>query len=391
MVMHDDGLPNSYYEAPNSLLSMDSSTYSGLLAIGALASISIAFTSALLGFITWRMINWKSHYTANISRNQSVLLIYQLLLADLLQSVGFLISFHWAAERDIIGPKDICFTQAWFIQLGDIASALFVLAIAFHTTYQVVRSKVFSHKHFVCSVIGVWGFALFLTSLVPIIGGRYVFLRAGVWCWISTEHEGMRLSLHYIWIFIVEFSAFIIYAAGFYYLFRAKRSNAFITTGRSVTGLRKARLAMLAYALAYTFLSLPIAAGRMASMSHHQPSPQYYLFVGALFTSSGWIDTILYALTRRSLLFDELNVYGRHAKPATTNAASGKDSSSQRQNSTDTILAKNGSEGNGSDGIGGIKMERTVKIELGDMESTKVSPNGVNNYFATAEALSNNV
>lgn len=118
-------------------------------------------------------------------------------------------------------------------------------------------------------------------------------------------------------------------------------------------------------------------------MSNNELSDEYYLFAGALFTSSGWVDTILYTLTRRALLSNELDVYGRQPRPNTTNANTyGKDAGFQRQSSTDSILASNGF---GS--IGGIKMERTVRVELDDLESSGNSQRGVQQYYATAEAF----
>ncbi|XDG09698.1 hypothetical protein ABKA04_009313 [Annulohypoxylon sp. FPYF3050] len=382
MATDSNGIPLVYYEEPYSLLSMDTHTYNGLLVIGTLAAISLLFTSALLSFITWRMVTWKSHYSAPVSRNQSIVLIYQLILADLIQALGFLISFHWVAERRITGPNSSCFAQGWLIQLGDVGSSFFVLAIAIHTTYQVILSKSLSHRAFVACVLGVWGLSVGLTSLAPIIGGRYVFMRAGVWCWIQSDREGLRLSLHYIWIFIVEFGSILIYAVCFFYLYRLRRREAMMS-GRNVESLRRARAAMLAYAIIYTLLSLPLAAGRMASMSNNTPSDGYYLFAGGLFTCSGWVDAVLYTITRRALLFDELNVYGRRTGTNTGNTSRhAKDSGFQRQSSTESILASNGF---GS--IGGIKLERTVKVELADVESGDGSSdkNG-QKYYATATA-----
>jgi hypothetical protein len=181
MATNSDGIPLSYYEAPNSLVDMDNSTYGGLIALGCLATVSVLFTSGLLSFITWRMIAWKSHYTSFIGRNQSILLIYQLILADFLQSLGFLISFHWASWHEIVGPDGACFAQGWLIQFGDVASAFFVLSIAVHTTYQVIYSRSLSYNAFVGAILGVWAVAVILASLAPMIGGRYVFLRAGMW------------------------------------------------------------------------------------------------------------------------------------------------------------------------------------------------------------------
>lgn len=255
----DNGVPSFYYEAPNSLLDMSEETHNGLVAIGILATVSLIFTMTLLTFISWRMIAWRSHYSSFIGRNQSIVLIYQLILADFLQSLGFIISFHWAAQRSITGPDGACFTQGLLIQVGDVSSAFFVLAIALHTTYQVIFSRSLSHRAFLASVIGVWVFSLLLTSLAPIIGGRFIFQRAGVWCWIRSNEEGLRLFLHYLWIFIVQFGSILIYCGGFYYLFKAKSPDSKIRLGASADAINRASMAMLAYALVYTVLTLPLA------------------------------------------------------------------------------------------------------------------------------------
>ncbi|KAK9768973.1 putative G protein-coupled glucose receptor regulating Gpa2-domain-containing protein [Seiridium cardinale] len=377
MATNSNGVPLAYYESPNSLLNMDSATYGGLLAIGCLATLSVLFTSVLLSFISWRMIAWKSHYTSFIGRNQPIVLIYQLILADFLQSLGFLLSFHWASNREIIGPNGECFAQGWLIQLGDVASAFFVLAIAVHTTYQVMFSRSVSYRLFVYAILGVWTFAVLLTSLAPIIGGRYIFLRAGMWCWISGEHESLRLLLHYLWIFIVQFSSIIVYMTGFYHLYRTKGSGVIRINGASDKAVRRASTAMLAYALIYTLLTLPLAAGRMAAMSADNLPEEYYLFAGALFTSSGWVDTALYAITRRTLLFKELDP---HSHPSM--APTGRSTNLPRQSSTDSILAQTG-----FGGANGIVMDRTVKIELDDMESQGDSEHEGKSYFVSAKAL----
>ncbi|KAI2621145.1 G protein-coupled glucose receptor regulating Gpa2-domain-containing protein [Hypoxylon sp. NC1633] len=383
MSMESDGLPTGYYEEPDSLISMGPNAHRGVLALGGLASVSLLFTSTLLSFITWRMITLKSHTASTISRNQSVILIYQLILADFIQSIGFLISLYWAAQRQIIGPSRTCFAQGWLIQLGDVASALFVLAMAVHTTHQVIFFKRPSYRVAIFCILGIWGLAILLTALAPITGGRYVFMRAGLWCWISSDHGTLRLSLHYVWIFIVEFGSMLVYATCFYYLFRVKRTIIEMTPGRSVRGMRKARTVMLAYAIIYTILSLPMAVGRMASMSNNQLSDEYYLCAGALFTCTGWVDTILYAFTRRALLFDEpILCESRPEADAGNDDPPGKDAGLRGQNSTDSIFAIHGFAS-----MGGITRETSVKVEHSDVESSAGTPEGgAREYYATAEA-----
>lgn len=57
---NSDGVPPMYFEEPFSLHDMDDRVHKGLLAIGILATMSVVFTSALLSFITWRMISVSS-------------------------------------------------------------------------------------------------------------------------------------------------------------------------------------------------------------------------------------------------------------------------------------------------------------------------------------------
>ena len=59
---------------------------------------------------------------------------------------------------------------------------------------------------------------------------------------------------------------------------------------------------MLLYPFAYIILSLPIAAGRMSLMNGHNPGSTYFYATGALIMCSGWVDSILYFVTRRRLL-----------------------------------------------------------------------------------------
>ena len=66
---------------------------------------------------------------------------------------------------------------------------------------------------------------------------------------------------------------------------------------------------MVLYPITYVILSLPLAAGRMASMTGKNLPIPYYCVAGALMTSSGFVDAILYAFTRRVIaLSDEPKV-----------------------------------------------------------------------------------
>lgn len=107
---------------------------------------------------------------------------------------------------------------------------------------------------------------------------------------------------------------------------------------------------MTLYPCVYVLLTLPLSAGRMWSMAHNsQPySDEYALVAGAMITSCGWVDTLLYTLTRRRLLKDTMP------------------QSSRREGSS------NWDKGLGSQGI---THTRTVTVEGGQVMDT-LDPRG---------------
>lgn len=59
---------------------------------------------------------------------------------------------------------------------------------------------------------------------------------------------------------------------------------------------------MILYPVFYVIVTLPLAAGRIASLAGNPPSLKYLLVGGCFMTSAGWIDCLLYTLTRRAFL-----------------------------------------------------------------------------------------
>jgi hypothetical protein len=59
---------------------------------------------------------------------------------------------------------------------------------------------------------------------------------------------------------------------------------------------------MILYPVVYVIVTLPLAAGRIASLAGKPPSLTYLLVGGCFMTSAGWIDCLLYTLTRRTFL-----------------------------------------------------------------------------------------
>ncbi|EMD65678.1 hypothetical protein GGP41_010544 [Bipolaris sorokiniana] len=302
---------------PNNMDPLTPIYKAGLIPIAVFAMMSLVSVTALLAFITQRMVSWRKHYRQYVGYNQYVILIYNLLLADLQQSAAFAISFHWLRLNKIVAPTRACFVQAWFLHIGDVSSGFFVLAIAIHTWLGVVKGYKMPFKWFVISILLIWSFALFLTMLGPAMHQDRYFARAAGWCWVSHEFQDERLWLHYLWIFIVEFGTIIIYAHLFFHL----RGRIQSIMANDTSKLSRATKFMVMYPAVYVILTLPIAVGRMVAMTG-QPMPDLFFVVsGCLLTSCGWIDALLYALTRRVLVSGDLSTgqYNRTATITLTN------------------------------------------------------------------------
>lgn len=305
----------TYFPPPYSINGLPPTLRHGLIPVAILALMSVGSTLCLISFIGWRLFRWKVHYRTFLGHNQYVVLVLNLLLADMQQSAAFLISFHWLHENQILAPSSACFAQGWLLHSGDVSSGFFVLAIALHTFYTAVHGGRLGNRTFALIVVGIWVFAYFLTGIGVGVHGDHYFTRAGAWCWVSPAYERDRLALHYIWVFLIQFGTILIYLMTFYQL-RKKTSQLFqghqvghnapnMATVQAVNRITKL---MTLYPCVYVILTLPLSAGRMWSMAHHgeSTSSAFACTAGALITSCGWVDSLLYTLTRRRLLRDTM-------------------------------------------------------------------------------------
>jgi hypothetical protein len=157
----------------------------GLVFIGVLALASAISTVALTCFIAYRASQWHRFYTKDIKRNVFVVLLCNLFIADLFQAFGFLFSWHWLGLHDIVGGTGSCWAQGFLINLGDVASAFFVLVIALQTWAHLRFQRQLRFDAFLAIVICMWIFALVLTVLGPVTSSNY-FVDTGAW--VSPTH-----------------------------------------------------------------------------------------------------------------------------------------------------------------------------------------------------------
>ncbi|EFQ99596.1 integral membrane protein [Nannizzia gypsea CBS 118893] len=278
----------------------------GTIMVVTASLVSAVAVLGLLGFLTYRLMFSHKRDGTYLGHNQFVVLIYNLLLADLHVALGFIMSAHWIQNDGIFASSPICFAQGWLLQLGDPSSGLFVVAIAVHTFATVFAGRKLSYRLTVSCIIGLWCFCLLLVIVPTARHGRHTYVPSGAWCWINQEFEAERFWLHYLWIFFSEFGSLLLYTILFFYLRRKMKASADLARGQKEKFGRLSRVTsyMVLYPLAYLVLSLPIAAARMASVQGNPPSLTYLCVAAAIIASSGTVDVIVYALTRKALLLD---------------------------------------------------------------------------------------
>jgi hypothetical protein len=159
---------------------------------------------------------------------------------------------------------------------------------------------------------------------------------------------------------------------------------------------------MLLYPAIYTVCTIPLAAGRIASMAGRKVPLEYFCIAGAMIACNGWLDVLLYSITRRSIVFSDSppsddagleTFYGlglksgqRRLGNVTTIEAGGNFSDlngaqkathlrrgskgrTSSSASTENLygMAKTQSLGHGQGGFSGIKTETTVKVQREDV------------------------
>jgi hypothetical protein len=105
----------------------------------------------------------------------------------------------------------------------------------------------------------------------------------------------------------------------------------------------------------------------MAAMGGHTFPNPYYLAAGSLITSCGWVDCLLYTLTRRVLVSSELNNTTDPQTRSTSYPAKRHklefEQMSDGKGSTDSII-------NNSMRLGDIKAETKVEVTISDVNAS---------------------
>ena len=264
----------------------------------------LSFTTSLALFLHLgrRLLTWTRKSSASSRINQFIILLFNLVLADIQQSIAFLLNVRWVSQNAIIVETSTCWAQGWFVSTGDLGSGIFTLAIAVHAFMDIIFDYRLGKRMFAIAIVALWTF----NYVCAIIGlGMHptdFYARAGAWCWINTEYTNERLWLHYFWVIIAEFGTVIIYALVFL-IIRRRVKESFYTDSKTAIRARSAAKMIVVYPIVYVVCTLPLVKARLTSMAYQPVSFTELTIAGSMITSNGWLDVLLYTLTRRGALF----------------------------------------------------------------------------------------
>jgi hypothetical protein len=170
---------------PGTLDPLPSEVHRGLTAVTVLAALSLVTSSVLFFNLSHKIFR---HYLRSrrstkeaTHPNQFVLLIWNLLLADIQQSCAFIINGHWLSQNAIHVGSTACWAQGWFVSTGDLASGVWALAIGLHTFLAVVFNYQLPMRGFYAISITLWVFVYVMAVIGIGIYGDSLYVRAGAW------------------------------------------------------------------------------------------------------------------------------------------------------------------------------------------------------------------
>ncbi len=152
----------------------------GLIAVATLGLLSLISSIGLFTFLTYRLCVWYHRGQLRDGANQFLLLIYNLVLADIQQAMAFaLTSVYLSADKIEVGTAT-CWANGWFVSTGDLASGVFIFAIALHTFYAVVKGRRIGNRLFLGGIVGLWVF-VYMMAIVGVGLDPKLYVRAGPW------------------------------------------------------------------------------------------------------------------------------------------------------------------------------------------------------------------
>ncbi|KAH9842097.1 G protein-coupled glucose receptor regulating Gpa2 [Teratosphaeria destructans] len=298
----------------------------GLPAVAGFSLLSLSLAAPLFLRLAWQLATWKRPAKVN----QFIILIFNLLLADIHQAIAFSLNITWLIQDGVMSNTYTCRAQGWLLSTGDLACGLFTFAIAVHAFADITFNYRLGRGSFLVAVTGLWiidyVFALIGLCLHP----HDYYVRNGAWCWVNLKYVDLRLwvsahpirsvlhvlghwlilnlwlsKLQYFWVILFEFGTVFLYGLTFVILRSRIATGFYAMTPSLQRNAQTAAKLMICYPAIYVFCTLPLIIARLSGIRGAKTTLQELVVVGAILVSNGWLDVLVYAITRRALASGE--------------------------------------------------------------------------------------
>lgn len=331
----------------------------GLVFVVETACLSAVASAALLFYIGYSAAKIRRNAARKWTVTTHVHWYFlSLLVSELIQAIGGIINVRWIADATVTQGKT-CTAQGVLKQFGDVGCALASLAIALHTFFTLV----FRWRPNPTSKLPLLVVAAIWIALALIIGISFATHRHKVyygdtqyWCWITSDYPVQRIVLEYLWMWITAFANIILYipmALALVYDATVAVNGWHVRIVKNPKSYRddrrpemKLAIKMLVYPAAYTITVLPIAICRWLGFDSQGCSRVPWaatVFADLIFASSGFLNVLLYMITRPNLR-PHRNLPERSSLMPTANSDTGTPSS--------TVSKREGSEASRPSDIG---------------------------------------
>jgi hypothetical protein len=152
-----------------------------MIALCVFSLVSCIATLSLMTFLLYRFHTSRNDYRTPLYKNQYMILILSLVLADFQCDLGFFLDIVWLAKGEVIAPSAACIIQAWLINIGDLGSGFFVFAIAAHTFLTIVFGLRFGLRTVLIGSAVLWILAHIITIVPIVLHPSDIFVLQGNW------------------------------------------------------------------------------------------------------------------------------------------------------------------------------------------------------------------
>lgn len=122
--------------------------------------------------------------------NPFPILVYNLLLADMLEAIAYGMSITWVVSDGIIAPSPMCWAQGWFGSMSNLAASSFLSAISINSFLTIVLGYRMPRWGLYFWISAIWTFVLLINAAgvlqaeggkLRTASGESYFMRANVW------------------------------------------------------------------------------------------------------------------------------------------------------------------------------------------------------------------